>query len=83
MRVRIVAPASYHDRHGKTYHLGCEYDVSDDLAVKLLNHHIAVPVRHVEHETVVAPPLETTAKRTTKPRARAEEDTEPAGGKAD
>ena len=64
MRVKITQRQGYGDREGVMHPCGEEMDVSDDLAIKLISNHLAVPVREVKVEkTVVEPPEKTAAVR--------------------
>jgi hypothetical protein len=83
MRVRIVQKHGYIDRHGLAFEYGDVADLSDDLAVKLLNHHIAVPAPDPEPEVAVAAPPENVAKRVSKPKPKASKRSTPAKEEAE
>lgn len=66
MRVRIVQKHGYITRDGHEFPFGTEAELGDDLAVKLLNHHIAVPAPIQKRESAVVAPRQNTAKHTSK-----------------
>jgi hypothetical protein len=83
MRVRIVQKHGYTDRHGLVFEYGDVADVSDDLAVKLLNHRIAVAAPAPKVETAAVAPPENAAKRVSKPKPKASKRSTPAKEEAE
>ena len=73
MRLKITEPQGYGDRYGMFHPQGSVIDVPEAIAVKLLQHQMAVLAPPIVEkkviETMEAAPTETVA-RTTKPKAK-------------
>ena len=67
MRLIITQRHGYSDRYGVHHKYGELFVCNEDLATKLLHHHIAIPAPTPEPETVEVAPQENTAKRVHKP----------------
>jgi hypothetical protein len=65
MKVRIIKRGGYGDRYGIEHPEGSIVDFPDHLAVKLINHRIAEPVRDKPKERAVKGPREKTSKTLT------------------
>ena len=84
MRVRITAKMGYSNpRRGIELQCGAVADLTDDLAVRLLNNRIAVPAPAPKVEAPVVAPPENAAKRTYKPKPKASKRSTPAKEEAE